>query len=382
MTDEQKYLLYLINRAVRGQSAELPDFEINWGEFAKYAEEQQFEQIIYPLLKDKKTNMEPQLWHHLHQRYGRAVVRDTNQDLALDEICGALSEAGIPHIPLKGSVLKKYYPLPELRYSCDLDILVHENDMPKADAVLEQLGFCADTKDLGIHDIFSRGKIHIELHKSLLHADNKSFAFCSEVWEHSRKRTGMTYEIEEEFLYVYMLAHLRKHILLSGGAGIKLILDIYVMRNFMELDREKLNSYCKAASMENFNQCMVRLEQKWFEMRDCNNENVSITEDIILNSGAYADYSVYMKMLMSERTDSDGAGNKSGKFARYLFPSAKTLKGKYKILEKHPYLLPVMWGVRFMTTQREKAAEAIAAFKSLEKEESARINRYVNDMRR
>lgn len=57
---------------------------------------------------------------------------------ALQKIEAALNEEQIPYIPLKGSVLRNLYPAPEMRTSCDIDVLVHEEDIERAVAVIEQ----------------------------------------------------------------------------------------------------------------------------------------------------------------------------------------------------------------------------------------------------
>jgi hypothetical protein len=46
-----------------------------------------------------------------------------------ERICLVLEKAKIPHIPLKGSVLRKLYKEPWLRTSCDIDILVQEETL-------------------------------------------------------------------------------------------------------------------------------------------------------------------------------------------------------------------------------------------------------------
>ena len=376
MSDEQRYLIYLINCALKSQSAKYPDFDMDWNAFARYVKKQQFEQILYPLFKDQKPKISPKIWHYLHQRYGHALVRDANQDADLEVICNTLTAADVPHIPLKGSVIKKYYPLPYLRFSGDFDILVKECDMQEAKDALLKIGYNEEDALPGIHDVLNRGKTSIELHRQLVQNDNVSFEFCSEVWEYSKPEKGLTYVMSNEFFYIYMLVHLRKHLLLSGGAGIKLILDIYIMRKYMNIDISLLDDYCRRASMENFNLCVVKLSQKWFEGVECTDENVLKTEEIILNSGAYSDYDMYLKMVMSK----GGSKGKFKKFMSYLFPSAKVLKGKYTVLEKYPYLLPFMWIVRVFTTKRKKAADAFSSFKSFETKDSLKLNQYMNDM--
>jgi hypothetical protein len=60
----------------------------------------------------------------------------------LAEILGALAAAGVPAMPLKGSLLAAgYYAEPGLRPMNDVDVLVRADDEPRALAVLEALGY-------------------------------------------------------------------------------------------------------------------------------------------------------------------------------------------------------------------------------------------------
>ena len=56
------------------------------------------------------------------------LYRYESQCYVLEKICGVLEKEKIRYIPLKGAVIKEIYPQPWMRTSCDIDILVHEND--------------------------------------------------------------------------------------------------------------------------------------------------------------------------------------------------------------------------------------------------------------
>ena len=49
-----------------------------------------------------------------------------------ENLCSAFEKAQIPFLPLKGSVIRKYYPEAWMRTSCDIDILVHDEDVGRA----------------------------------------------------------------------------------------------------------------------------------------------------------------------------------------------------------------------------------------------------------
>ena len=126
MNKEQAYLLHLITAAVNGTKPQKCE-GINLKYLYEYSAENQFDHIIYKHFVTLGIHDEENpIMHSFHQRYGRAIVRDNAQDMTLAEISERFSENDIPHIPLKGSVVKKYYPFPEIRRSGDIDVLIHD----------------------------------------------------------------------------------------------------------------------------------------------------------------------------------------------------------------------------------------------------------------
>ena len=69
-----------------------------------------------------------------------AVYRCEQHKHTLGEISIILEETQILYIPLKGSVLRDYYAEDWIRISCDIDVLIHEEDLSRAiDASKEQV---------------------------------------------------------------------------------------------------------------------------------------------------------------------------------------------------------------------------------------------------
>ena len=95
-----------------------------------------------------------------------AVFRTETLMAELEVLCAELSKNKIDHIPLKGSVIRKLYPEPWMRTSCDIDVLVHENDIERAENLLcEKLGYTSKG-ERDYHDIsmYSDTGVHLELH--------------------------------------------------------------------------------------------------------------------------------------------------------------------------------------------------------------------------
>ena len=69
-----------------------------------------------------------------------ACYQSEQKSYALAEISGAFEAMQIPYIPLKGSVIREYYPEAWMRSSCDIDVLIKKEDTPKAIQKLLELG--------------------------------------------------------------------------------------------------------------------------------------------------------------------------------------------------------------------------------------------------
>ena len=152
-----------------------------------------------------------------------AVLRYEKINYELECLRETLNEAKIPFIPLKGSVIRQYYPEPWMRTSCDIDILVHESDLEAAtSAVVEKLSYEEEGK--GSHDIglFSPGGVHLELHYSLIESDiiGKADRMLEPVWEQvsPTEKYPYDYEMTDALYYYYHIAHMAKHFQ-NGGCG-------------------------------------------------------------------------------------------------------------------------------------------------------------------
>ncbi len=98
-----------------------------------------------------------------------AVFLDAQMQQELGAMSRVFKASDIEYIPLKGAVLKQYYPESWFRSCSDIDILIHKDDLGKSAEVLEnELSYVPVHK--GTHDIsfFSKSSVHIELHYELI----------------------------------------------------------------------------------------------------------------------------------------------------------------------------------------------------------------------
>ena len=96
--------------------------------------------IVVQGLSDFGLLGESEISQNFQKQQMLAVYRYQKLNYELEQICQTLEDAKIPFIPLKGSVIRQYYPEPWMRTSCDIDVLVHEDELDRAIPLFEEQG--------------------------------------------------------------------------------------------------------------------------------------------------------------------------------------------------------------------------------------------------
>ncbi len=273
-----------------------------------------------------------------------AVYRYEQQNYELQEICQTLEEAEISFIPLKGSVLRAYYPQPWLRTSCDIDILITEKDLEKCAELLRQkLGY--EIGEKGPHDVSLNAPsgVHLELHYTLIEEDGlgKGEELLSRVWEFSTSAPNKEYHhvLNDDMFYYYHIAHMAKHYLI-GGCGLRPFIDLYILNKQNFLDKQTI-TLLQEGGLWKFAEQATALSEVWFG----GGAHTPITaqmENYLLKGGVYGNMQNRVAVQQVK---------KGGKF-RYIFSRIwlpySILKFQYPVLEKRKWLSPICqvrrWG--------------------------------------
>ena len=81
-------------------------------------------QIVGDALYSLNVGLETDIRSKFQKDQIMAMYRCTQMNYELEQLCTVFEKAKIPFMPLKGSVIRKYYEKPETRTSCDIDIYV------------------------------------------------------------------------------------------------------------------------------------------------------------------------------------------------------------------------------------------------------------------
>lgn len=136
----------------------------------------------------------------LQQEELMAVYRHERMQHAYRQICAVFEEACIAYVPLKGAVLRAYYPHEHMRTSCDIDILIHEEDLDCAIECLVKKGYRCEKRDYHDVSLYSPNKTHLELHFNIQENMDSLDAVLKDAWKHTTLVQGSRYEFSRNSL--------------------------------------------------------------------------------------------------------------------------------------------------------------------------------------
>lgn len=256
-----------------------------------------------------------------------------------------LNRANIPFLPLKGAIMRQYYPEPWMRTSCDIDILVNEGDLERATELLvTEAAYRRESK--GSHDIglFSGSGVHLELHYSLIEENciGGMESVLRSVWKSAVCVADTSeYVMSDEMFCYYHIAHMAKHFVSTGGCGVRPFLDIWVLDHRVSFEREKRNALLAEGGLLTFAEEAEKLSEVWFG----DDEHTDLTrqmQDYLLCGGVYGTTSNRVAVQQIKQ-----GGKVRYAFSRIWLPY-DVLKFQYPSLEGKRILLPLYevrrWG--------------------------------------
>ena len=269
-----------------------------------------------------------------------AVFRHQQMDYELRAICNALEAAKIAFVPLKGAVLRPYYPQAWMRTSCDLDVLIHEEDLPAAvSALVNTLDY--KEAERGVHDVslYSRSGIHIELHYTLQdEAEAEGVAatqlLLDAVWQHVSPISPDAYQhrMTDAFFCYYHVVHMAKHFY-NAGCGIRPFLDLWVLEHRAQMEFDGCRSFCRQSGLERFFHAARALAGVWFSGEPAD-ETLFAMQEYIFTGGVYGNFE--NRVLARRRK----TGGRLGYVLSRVFVSFDYLCLLYPSLKKHRWLFP------------------------------------------
>lgn len=359
MTKEQLFFLQILSDHILQRST-LPFPDIDWDTLFNMASIHNVEGIVYCQCKTFMPERSD------YQRaFGAAAYYYSNRLYSLSKIESVFSRHSIPVFTVKGVNIAQYYPFPPLRTMGDTDLIVHKQDVGKAEKALLDMGFTYKYEFSGKEKVFSYQDMSYELHHNLIYdeviTNPKQQQFFNNCWEFVKDG-----QLDHSFHFLFLIVHMRKHII-NEGVGFRLFTDIAVVgKTDKNLNWPWIEEKLKQLELYRFAQTCAALIMIWFgvslpiETPKLEASFVNRTTKMVFDNGVFG--------FNNKENINNSTINALRSFngprwlgriimlLRRVLPSYKFLcsGGKYSFLVGKPYLLPVAWVYRFCLMARGK----------------------------
>ncbi len=399
ISDSAKALIYLLSCAVNGTA---PDS--SWASRMNH-------DAVYDLAQAHKVAamaafvLEPvydSIPHDAAEKWRAAKDASVRRCLLFDaerEKHLAWMEAhGIMYMPLKGIIVKDYYPKYGMREMADNDILF---DGTRAGELRDHMA--ADGYDcphkralgLGVHDTYHKPPVYnFEFHNVLFGEGINGGVFdeyYADITDRMVPAEGTKYgrRLSANDLYVYVTAHAFKHYDLKG-AGIRALTDDYVIRKAKaaELDPAYLDKAFGDLDFRPFAERLRSMSDKLLAPYPTEG-NVSDEDEaarridsllpeenkmlrFMLDSGIYGTMGHLVENRLREfqdKTEPVSGSSKLKYMLRRLFPPKKQLEKAVPFAKDRPLLIPAAYVfrvIRGVTVRRRKTKSELNALNNVE----------------
>lgn len=340
----------------------------------------------------KKCNVVPLVCHGLYKAFGNfdqlaifkkytfyMIARDQNLMNCLKKIESIFADNGIDYMLLKGASIKHLYPTSECRLMGDADILIKEAQYNTIKELMPQLGLVNKGESDHEHIWAAQGGIVIELHKRLIPSYNDDYyAYYRNPWKKASFKNNHRFSMTKEDEYIYLFTHLTKHYR-DGSAMFRPLIDMWLFKNkHTLLNMEYIRKELEKLELTEFHNNIWNTLDVWFNNKEETELTAFITEQIFeVDRKARLDAANAARI--SARSDSV-ASAKAKTIKNLIFLPMETMKKKFPVLEKFPFLLPIMWIVRWIDAIFHKKNSIAHETNRLNKMDNEIVDAYNNDL--
>lgn len=289
----------------------------------------------------------------------KALLLDRIADAEHRKILNMLAQAQIWHMPLKGVVIKEYYPEAGMRQMADIDVLFDASRAEDVRSIMHSLNYSETKYDQEHRDDYQKSAAcHFELHRMLFSPDSgeELYRYYQGIQD---KILGEGYEkhLSREDFYIYIIAHEFKHFYWMG-TGLRSLLDTYVILKKFDgkLDWEYIHTEINKIGLD--------------QLSDFENNNRTLAMRVF-SDGTLTGLSSDEWEMLSFFADSGMYGTreheiqyaierngKLGYVLKKIFPPLAEVKEYYPFFYQHKILLPGLFFYR-LWKKRDAAIEEI-----------------------
>lgn len=368
MNNIQAQLVYLVSCSIRDKKAEETKLNnVDWNKLLECAQSHQVKGLIYSALpKDyNQNNIDKERLEEWKRETMLTALWQMRHISKISSILRKFNEHKISVIILKGLVIRKLYPRPELRTMCDADLLVKQSDLNKIKLLLESEAYIeGERSPIHISYFNDSNQSHIEVHWTI--EDKRFFNVNSnvetEMWDCAEEiKVGEceVLSLSLEDLALHLCIHMAAH-LLTSGFGIRQLCDLVLLveKRGHLIDWTSFYNKGKQWGIERFIISIFLICEELFQMVIPSElvEYKSLTDkklvntliDEIISGGTYGkkDLAHVFSHEFAYGIEEKQRGNLLGVIKRFLlllFPPTHKLSDRYIYAKKYKVFMPFAW---------------------------------------
>lgn len=280
-----------------------------------------------------------------------AIRKNVCMDVELGVLSARLAEAGIWYMPLKGALMKDYYPRVGMRQMTDYDILFDASRAQDVREIMLGMGYSVKEYGSGHHDEYVKQPFYLfEMHRTLIvQPDNRAvYRYYRDVKERLLPdgEHPLRYRFSTEDFYIFLIAHEYKHF--SGaGIGLRPGLDIYVyQRRFGGLmDHAYIAGELEKLSLTEFERQSRELAMALYGDGELTEEGRALLRRH-LSAGSFGSEEARVEQAVGQM--GGGASARLRYALRRIFVPGEIIRDVYPFFWRHKLLIPFLPLVRLI----------------------------------
>lgn len=308
------------------------------------------------------------LWQQWRREVLTSVLGQQEREKAFWTVYGALLEAGVKPLVVKGILCRSLYRKPDYRISADEDLVVTKEQFSDCDRELVRLGFRRQEfsgipYELGYKN--PQNGLYFEVHTALFDPESKVFGPLNSYFQKAIGEPAEFHICEKKIFsldctghFLYLILHSYKHFLYSGF-GVRQVCDMVRMAQEWKerIDWQFISASLNKLRLEAFFRIVLGVAAGYLEASGLAEElsaktGISfetsegyyeeVAEDI-LKGGIYGSSST--GRLHSAHITLAAMEGKDG-IAKGLFPPRDSMERQYAFVKKSLLLLPLAYLLR------------------------------------
>ena len=352
--------------------------EADWNRILSVSKRHDVAHLLGDLIAREELSVPSAVKNAFDEIFCEAVLRAQLFEGELKRLSSVFQKAEIPFVPLKGAVIRRLYPEPWMRTSCDIDILIHPEDTKRAKALLmNNLGYRFEKHAYHELSMYSPSGVHLELHFTIEEHTETLDRVLKNSWNYAEplKEGSFCYRFQNAFLVFYSVAHAAYHFK-GGGCGIRPFIDQLLLEQKVDYDRAVYQSLIREAKLEPFEEQFLRLTRIWFSNEE-HNDLTRRMEDYILSANIYGSLENRETVRLLKRGRWGNLWFRIWLPYRELVTKYPSLKGK-RVLQLFYEIR--RWFSIFKRGKMKKIRKEIKTNLAVEKSKAEQISNLLNDL--